>query len=75
MRVCYHWGDPDWITESAWHSDRKELPRKVPKMEDTMVPASTCGRELLRGWWQPIGLMVSFTIFKTSVRNILDIPS
>jgi hypothetical protein len=35
-------------------------------------PVSTCGRELLRGWWRPIGLMVSFMIFSASVRNILD---
>jgi hypothetical protein len=31
--------------------------------------------ELLRGWWRPIGLMVSFIIFTASVRNILDISS
>jgi hypothetical protein len=35
-------------------------------------PVSTCGRELLRGWWRPIGLMVSFMNFTASVRNILD---
>jgi hypothetical protein len=28
---------------------RKGLPESVPKMEETMVPVSTCGRELLRG--------------------------
>jgi hypothetical protein len=28
--------------------------------------------ELFWGWWQPIGLMVSFIIFTASVRNILD---
>jgi hypothetical protein len=32
-------------------------------MEETVGPVSTCGRELLRGWWRPIGLMVSFMIF------------
>jgi hypothetical protein len=41
-------------------------------MEETVGPASTCGRELLRGWWRPIGLMVSFMIYTASVRNILD---
>ena len=40
----YHWGDPDRIAKSAWHSDRKGLPRRVPKMEETMEPVSTCGR-------------------------------
>jgi hypothetical protein len=40
-----------------------------------MGPVSTCGRELLRGWWRPIGLMVCFMIFTASVRNILDTPS
>jgi hypothetical protein len=29
----------------------------------------------LRGWWWPIGLMVSFMIFTASVRNILDATS
>jgi hypothetical protein len=42
---------------------------------ETVRPASTCGRELLRGWWRPIGLMVSLMIFTASVRNILDTPS
>jgi hypothetical protein len=37
-------------------------------------PVSTCGRELLRGWWRPIGLMVSFMIFTASVRKIVDTP-
>jgi hypothetical protein len=32
-------------------------------------------RELLRGWWRPISLMVSFMIFTASVRNILDSTS
>jgi hypothetical protein len=33
------------------------------------------GRELLRVWWRPIGLMVSVMIFTASVRNILDTNS
>jgi hypothetical protein len=41
-------------------------------MEETV---STCRRELLRGWWRPIGLMVGFMIFTASVRNIFDTPS
>jgi hypothetical protein len=72
--VWYQWGDPGRIAESAWHSDRKVLPGSITKMEETVGPMSTCGRELLRGWWRPIGLMVSFKIFKESVRNILDKP-
>jgi hypothetical protein len=36
---------------------------------------STCGRELLRGWWWLTGLTVSFMIFKASVQNVLDTPS
>jgi hypothetical protein len=44
-------------------------------MEETVGPVSTCGRGLLRGWWQPIGLMASFMIFTASVRKILDKPS
>jgi hypothetical protein len=35
-------------------------------------PVSTCRREILRGWWRPMGLMVSFMIFTASVRNVLD---
>jgi len=35
-------------------------------------PVSTCRRELLRGWRWPIGLMVSFKIFRASVSKILD---
>jgi hypothetical protein len=62
-------------SQSAWHSDRKGLPGRVPKMEETVGTVSTCGRELLRGWWRPIGLMLSFIIFNVSVRNILDTPS
>jgi hypothetical protein len=44
-------------------------------MEETVGLVSTSGRELLRGWWQPIGLMVSFMTFTASVRNILDTTS
>jgi len=72
--VWYQWGDRGRIGESAWHSDRKGLPGSVPKMEETVGPVSTCGRELLRRWRRPIGLMVSFTIFTASVRKILDQP-
>jgi hypothetical protein len=43
-------------------------------MEETVGPVSTCGRVLLRGWWRPMGLMVSIMIFTASVRNILDTP-
>jgi hypothetical protein len=50
--VCYHWGDLDRIAESAWHPDRKGLPGR------TVGPVCTCGRELLRGWWRQIGLMI-----------------
>jgi hypothetical protein len=41
-------------------------------MEETVGPVSTCGRELLREWWRPIGFMVSFKIFTASVWNILN---
>jgi hypothetical protein len=51
-------------------TDRKGLPRSVPKVEETVEPVSTCGRKLLRGLWLPRGLMVSFMILQ-SVRNIL----
>jgi hypothetical protein len=30
-------------------TDRKGLPASDPKMEETVGPVSTCGRELLRG--------------------------
>jgi len=53
-------------------TDRKGLPGSIPEMEETVGPVSTCGRELLRGWRRPIGLMVSFMIFTGSVRKILD---
>jgi hypothetical protein len=32
-------------------------------MEETVGLASICERELLRGWWRPIGHMVSLMIF------------
>jgi hypothetical protein len=35
-------------------------------MEKTVGPVSTCGRELLRGWWWPIGLVVSFNFYSVS---------
>ena len=73
--VRYHWGDPGRIAESAWHSDRKGLSRSFTKMEETVGPLSTCGRELLREWRRPIGLIVSFMIFTASVRKIRDEPS
>jgi predicted NAD-dependent protein-ADP-ribosyltransferase YbiA (DUF1768 family) len=56
-------------------TDRKELPGSVPKMEEMVGPVSTCGRELLRGRWRPIGFMVSFMIFTVSVQNVLVTPS
>jgi hypothetical protein len=57
----------------SWHSDTKGLPGTF--QEETMGPESTCRRVLLRGWWRPIGLMVSFMIFTASVRNILGTSS
>jgi hypothetical protein len=30
-------------------TDRNGLPRSVPKLEESVGPVSTCGRELLRG--------------------------
>jgi hypothetical protein len=30
-------------------TDRKVLPGSVPKMEETVGPVCTCGKELLRG--------------------------
>jgi hypothetical protein len=33
-------------------------------------PVSICGRELLRRWCRPIGLIKSFMIFRASVQNI-----
>jgi hypothetical protein len=44
-------------------------------MEEAVGPVSTCGRELLRGWWRPIDLMVSFMIFTGSAWIVLDTPS
>jgi hypothetical protein len=42
--VRYRWGDPGWIAESAWHSDRKGLPGSVPKMEETVEMVPSWGR-------------------------------
>jgi hypothetical protein len=56
-------------------TDRKGLVGRVPKIDEAVEPVSTWVRELLRGWWRPIGLMVSFMIFTVSGRNILDTPS
>jgi hypothetical protein len=36
-------------------------------MKKTVGPVSTCGRELLRGWWRPIGLMVSPEYFGCTI--------
>jgi len=72
MPVWYYWGDTGQFAESAWQSDRKGLSGSIPKMEETVGPVSTWGRELLWGWWQPIGLMVSFAIFTASIRKISD---
>jgi hypothetical protein len=58
-------------SQRMFDTDSKWLPGSVPKME-TVGPVSTCGRELHRGWWRPISLMVNFMIFTASVRNILD---
>jgi hypothetical protein len=62
-------------SQSAWHSYRKGLPGSVRKMEETVWPVSTGGRELLRGLWRPIGLMVSFMIWIASVQIIFITPS
>jgi hypothetical protein len=70
--VWYQWGDPGRIAGSVCHSVRKGLSGSVPKMEETMGLVSKRGRKLFRGWWRPIGLMVSFMIFTASGRNILD---
>jgi hypothetical protein len=74
-QLNWSWGDPAWMAESAGQSDRRGLTGSVPDMEETVGPVSTCGRELLWGWWRPIGLVVSFMIFTASVRNILGSPS
>jgi hypothetical protein len=58
--------------EEIQAESQTEFPGSVPKMKETVRPVSTCGREQLRGYWRPIGLMVSFMIFTASVRNILD---
>jgi hypothetical protein len=51
---------------------KKGLPGNVPKMEEKMGPVSTCGSEIHGGWWRPIGLMMSFMGFTTSVWNTLE---
>jgi hypothetical protein len=53
-------------SQSAWHSHRKGLPGRVPKMEETVGPVSTWGRELLRGRLWSIGLMVSYDFYSVS---------
>jgi hypothetical protein len=63
--------NPGRIADSAWHW-HKPTSSKGSKMEKTVGLVSTCGRELLRGWWRPIGRMMSFMIFTASVRNILE---
>jgi hypothetical protein len=35
-------------SQRALDTDRKGLPGRVPKTEETVGPVSTCGRELLR---------------------------
>jgi hypothetical protein len=70
--VWYQCGDPGRIAETAWPSDRKGFPGNVPKMEETVGPVSTCGRELLGGWWRPIGFYGDFDDFTASVQNIFD---
>jgi hypothetical protein len=53
MKLKLNGGPFDTIQEiqAESHSvvDRKGLPGSVPKMEETVGPVSTCGRELLRG--------------------------
>jgi hypothetical protein len=36
-------------TQRVLDTDRKAIPGSVPKMEETLGPLFTCGRELLRG--------------------------
>jgi hypothetical protein len=43
-------------------------------MKVTVEPLSTCERELLRRWWQPISLMVSFMILQRQ-SGIFWVPS
>jgi hypothetical protein len=35
-------------------------------MEETVGPVSKCRRKLLRGWWRPIGLIVSYDFYSVS---------
>jgi hypothetical protein len=57
---------------TLWH---ERTSRKRSKMEGSVGRVCTYGRELLRGWWGPIGLMANFMTLTASVRNILDRPS
>jgi hypothetical protein len=41
--------------------------RRFKKWKRRWEQVYTCGRDLLRGWWRPIGFMVSFMIFTASV--------
>jgi hypothetical protein len=50
----------------------KILPGSFSEIDENVGPVSTWGRKLLRGWWRPISLMVSFMIFTASVRNIVN---
>jgi hypothetical protein len=68
MQVWDHWGDPCRIAKSDWHW-QKMTSRKRPKN------GRDGGRELLRGWRRPIGLIVSFMIFTASGQYILARPS
>jgi hypothetical protein len=70
--VRYH-RDPNQIAEclTLW---QKRTFRKLSKNGDCGTGA-TCGRELLRGWRRPIGLMVRFIIFTASVQKIFDQPA
>jgi hypothetical protein len=59
-------------SQTVLDNDRKGFSGCVKKIEETVGPVSTCGRELLRRLWRPIGLMVNLVLFTASVRNILD---
>jgi hypothetical protein len=45
------------------------------RSQEMVLPVSTCGRDLLRGWWRPIGLIMGFIKFTASVRYIMDTSS
>jgi hypothetical protein len=57
------------VLDTLTEKDFQEVFRKWRRLWDR--PISTCGRELLRGRWRSISLMVSFMIFTASVQNIL----